>query len=166
MAKQTFTVPEVPDSKRTSERTYTHAVIGRRDGRCSAVAYAADMAVNEPRSRKWDGKHWDDYQRAAKATVGQPYRNPNGFLVEARDYEVRIGSEFIAANPDRDAYVEAQAAGRQAYLARLQASTPSELQVLQWSMSFQNAMKSVASHQKHHSEVRVVECQPVTKDKP
>ena len=166
MTKQTFTVPDVPGSKRTSYRTYTHAVIGRRDGRCSAVVYAADLATNEPKARKWDAKHWDDCQRAAKATVGQRYRNHNGYMVEARDYEVRSGMEFILAHSDREAYVEAQAAQRQAYLARLKASTPGELQVLQWSMSWKNAMKSVASHQKHHSEVRVVECQPVTKSKP
>lgn len=83
MAKTKFIVNEVPGAARSSERPYTHAVIGRRDGRCN--------------------------------------------------------------------------------LAKLQTSQPGELEVLQWSMSLKNAMKSVATHQRHHSDVRVVECQRVVK---
>lgn len=159
----TYTVPEVPGSKRASARSYTHAIIGRRDGRCSAVAYEADLKANESKHHKWDAKHWDDRQRESVAVVGQLYRNHNGYMVEARDYNVRLGSEFIAKNPDRAAYIEAKSAERLAHLAMLKASTPGELEVLQWSMSLANAMKSVSSKQAHHSDVRVVACVPVVK---
>lgn len=164
MANTTFTVIEVPGSKRASARPYTHAIIGRRDGRCSAVAMAADLAENEVKYVRWDAKNWDDWKRAAEATVGQLYRNHNGCMVEAKDYTVRIGSEFIAENPDREAYIAGKASERQTTLDNLRASEPGELAVLQWSMSMQNALKAVGTYRTHHSDVRVVECVPVVKN--
>ena len=158
MKPTAYTVPEVPGSSRKSHRPYTHAVIGRPDSRCSAIHYAADLAKNEGQKRRWDAKNWDDWKRASEATVGQLYRNHNGFMVEAPDYAVRIGAEFIAKNPDRQAYIDGQAAERQAALEKMRAGTAGELQVLQWSMSHKNAMKSVVTHQHHHSDVRVVAC--------
>lgn len=165
MATQMFTVLEVPGSKRASARPYTHAIIGRRDGRCSAVAMEADLAENELKYVRWDAKNWDDWKRAADASVGQLYRNHNGFMVEAKDCTVRIGAEFIVANPDREAYVAGEAAKRQATLNELRASEPGELTVLQWSMSIQNALKAVGAYRTHHSDVRVVECVPAAKAK-
>ena len=159
----TYTVPAVPGSKRTSHRPYTHAVVGRRDGRCSAIIYAADLDANERRYRTWDGKHWDDWKRASEATAGQLYRNHNGFMVEAQQSVIDIGARFIGENPDRAAYIEAKAAERQECLRQMQGSQPGELAVLQWSMSHQNAMRSLTTHMRHHSDVRVVECVPVTK---
>lgn len=165
MANTTFTVLEVPGSKRASARPYSHAIIGRRDGRCSAVAMAADLAENESKYVRWDAKNWDDWKRAAEATVGQLYRNHNGFMVEAKDYTVRTGSEFIASNPDREAYMAGEAAKRQSTLDNLRVAEPGELAVLQWSMSMQNALKAAGTYRTHHSDVRVVECVPVVKAK-
>ena len=159
----TYTVPEVPGSKRASLRPYTHAIIGRRDGRCTAAGIEAKMAVEEPKNRKWDAKHWDDCKRGSEAVVGQLYRNANGFMVEARDAIIKIDAGFIAENPDRAAFIEKKAAERAAYLAKLKASMPGELEVLQWSMSLANAMKAVGSKQSHHSDVRVVACVAVIK---
>lgn len=39
----------------------------------------------------------------------------------------------------------------------------SDVRVLQWSMSFENAFKAVGVWARHHSEVRVVECVAVAK---
>lgn len=161
--KTTYTVPEVPGSKRGSERPYTHAIIGRRDGRCTAAAMEATRAVEEPKNRKWDAKHWDDCQRGSVAVAGQLYRNHNGYMVEARQAIIEIDAEFMAANPDRAAYIEKMAAERAAYLAKLKASTAGPLEVLQWSMSLSNAMKAVGAKCAHHSDVRVVACVPVEK---
>lgn len=163
MPKTTYTVPEVPGSKRTSERPYTHAVIGRRDPRMSAIHRAADLARSEAKYKKWDGKHWDDYQRASVAVVGQQYLNHNNFWVEARDYNVELGQKFIEANPTRQGYIDSKSAERFAAVEAMKAGTPGDLHVLQWSMSLQNAMKAVGTHTKHNSDVRVVECVPVAK---
>lgn len=161
--KTTYTVPEVPGSKRSSERPYTHAIIGRRDGRCSAVAMEATRAVEEPKNRKWDAKRWDDCQRGSVAVAGQLYRNHNGCMVEARESIIEIDVGFMAENPDRAAYIEKMAAERAAYLAKLKDSTPGPLEVLQWSMSLNNAMKATGTMRRHHSEVRVVACVPLEK---
>jgi len=163
MTKITYTVPEVPGSKRTSERPYTHAVIGRRDGRCSAIGIEATLATEEPKNRRWDGKSWDDSKREAEATAGQLYRNHNGYMVEASQFLVDLGTKFIAENPDRTAFIEKKAAERAAYLAKLKASEPGPLVVLQWSMSIKNAYRAIGTMSNHHSAVRVVECLPVEK---
>lgn len=161
--KTTYTVPEVPGSTRTSERPYTHAIVGRRDGRCTAAGVEARMATEEPKNRKWDAKHWDDCQRGSVAVEGQLYRNFNGCMVEARAAVIKIDADFIAANPDRAAYIEKMAAERADYLAKLKASEPGPLVVLRWSMSFKNAFNALGSEAAHHSSVRVVECVAVEK---
>jgi len=160
MPKTTFTVPQVPGSKRASERPYTHAVIGRRDSRCSAVTYAADLAANERKHQRWDGKLWDDEKRASEATVGQLYRNHNNFMVEASARVVEVAIKFIGENPDRQAYIDRMSAERQAHLEELKAGTAGELVVLQWSMSQANALKSTGTWCNHHSDVSVVPCVP------
>lgn len=163
MAKTTYTVPQVPGSRRTSERPYTHAVIGRADSRMSAISCAEDLAKNEGKYRKWDAKDWDDRKRESEATAGQLYRNRNGFMVEAKAWLIESGAEFIGKNPDRAAYVAACAAHRQQRLEKLKAGTAGELGVLQWSMSEANARKSLTTWSHHHSDLHVVPCVPVEK---
>lgn len=160
MAKNTFIVAEVPGAKRTSVRVYTHAIIGRRDPRASAVHYASDLRVNEARYRRHDAKHWDDEQRASIAVIGQPYVNHNNYVVPAKDYNIEFGQRFIAEHPVRAAYIAGGVAKRQEHLEELKLGTAGPLVVLQWSMSRRNAEKAVGTWCSHNSEVRVVECHP------
>lgn len=163
MAKTTYTVPEIPGSYRTSERPYSHAVIGRRSGKLSAITTEAHYKATATQSKRWDTKSWNDWKRASEATVGQLYRNHNNVMVVARDYEVEIGQKFMAENPTLEGYLEKLAAAHAKHVAALKASPDGELCVLQWSMSHKNAFKALGTFAKHYIDLRVVECTAVGK---
>ncbi|WOB06514.1 hypothetical protein [Piscinibacter gummiphilus] len=163
MAKQTYTVVEVPGSKRSSERPYSHAVIGRRSGKISAITAEAHHKATAAQTKRWDTKSWNDWKRASEATVGQLYRNHNNVMVVARDYEVEIGQKFMAENPTLEGYLEKLEASRAKHIADLKASPDGELCVLQWSMSHKNAFKALGTFAKHHIDLQVVPCVVVAK---
>jgi hypothetical protein len=163
MAKKHFTVPEVPGSGRSSERPYSHAIVGRYNPHLVAAKARATHAKNAAQSRRWDAKNWNDWKRSSEATVGQLYRNHNGFMVEAKDYEVRIGKEFMAKYPTLESYLAHLESEHQGRLAALDAGQIGELQVLQWSMSHKNAVKAAGSFADTYSDLRVVEVVEATK---
>lgn len=151
----TFTVTQVPGSKRTSHRNYTHAIIGCRDGKVLAASTLAERRKND--QSRWNSKHWYDEKRAADATVGQPYKNHNGFSVIAQEYNVRFGKEFIAKYPTVESYLAKLKQDFDDMIAKLQAEPLGTLEVLQWSMSADNARKALGSWSKSHSHLEVVE---------
>ena len=91
------------------------------------------------------------------AVIGQLYKNHNGFMVVARDYEVKIGLEFIAKHPDREVYLDQQTARRQARIKEISGEGEGELGVLRWSMSLKAAEKAANAFRDTFIDVRVVD---------
>lgn len=159
----TYTVPEVPGSKRTSPRPYTHAIIGRSSSQLSAIRYEADLKANGAKYARWDTKNWHDNKRLAECPSGGTYRNHNNYVTTASDELIKIGADFIAKYPTVESYLAHQKAEGEARVAKMKAVPDGELVVLQWSMSHANASKARSAYCKHHVDVRVVECVPVAK---
>lgn len=156
-----YTVLEVPGSKRSSHRPYTHAIIGRRCPGLSAIAYEDDLRKNAAKYTRYDVKNWHDEKRLAECPSGGTYLNHNRVMIAASDELIQIGKDFIAKYPTVESYLEHKKAESDAIIAKLKAEPDGELKVLQWSMSHKNALKAHGAWCKHHSEVRVVECFPV-----
>ncbi len=163
MANTTFTVLEVPGSKRASARPYTHAVIGCYDGKTTAAWARAEHAKNKDQTARWDAKHWRDAKRTAEAVDGQLYRNHNNYMVVATQAIIDIYKPFMEKHPTVESYLAHQEAEVLAYLAKLEAAGTGELVVLQWSMSQKNAMKAVGSFANQHIGLRVVPCVELVK---
>lgn len=163
MPKTTYTVPAVPGSSRTSERPYTHAIVGRDSPALQAAHRAADFKANAAKYARWDAKLWHDNKRLAQCPSGGMYLNSNGYLTTPSDAVIKIGTDFIASFPTPEGYLAYLKAQREADVARGTAAPDGELAVLQWSMSYANAWKAHGTWCKTHVDVRVVECVPVAK---
>lgn len=153
MAKTTYTAPEVPGSSRSSERPYTHAVVGRRN--------IAALRAYAPESAEYShGKQtYDYYSKQVQVGAGNSYLYKTGecrpFMVTVKQEDYDRGVAFLAENPDRAAYVAKKLAER---MAELGTEDAGPLQVLQWSMSHANADKATGTFlNKGYVGVRVVE---------
>lgn len=164
MAKKVFTVPEVPGSKRSSERPYSHAVIGRYSGEVAAANAEADMKANGKKYRSWDVKSWNNSAEAVKAKPGELYRNHNGFMVPMSESMLAIELKFMEKYPSLEAYLESKQAEHKGYVESLRAQGLGPLVVLRWSMSLANAMKSWSEFPSY-IELRAVPCVEVVKQK-
>jgi hypothetical protein len=157
----TYTVPEVPGSKRTSDRPYTHALVGRVD-----VAAARRAAV----SAGWDESdrtNYAFYRKLHDVGVGGVWSHTRGYehKVDQRDYDG--AKKIIDAHPTLDGYLLARREDRLNQLNEKYGATSQAgpLVVLQWSMSAANAAKAEGTwrSQRGYIAVRVVECVPVEK---
>lgn len=98
MAKKvtlTATLPDGTTATRTTARTYTHLVAGRR-----SYEHALALA-NATSGRVQDGKNWDWDAACAAGTYEYPRQYSEADKVERQ----AKAAKFIAANPDRAAYV-------------------------------------------------------------
>lgn len=163
MAKRVFMVPEVPGSKRSSERPYSHAVIGRYSGEVAAANCEADHKANGAKYRSWEVKSWNDSARAAKAKPGELYKNHNGYMVKMSEDLLAIHLRFMEKYPSLDAYLAEKDAEHKAYIEKLRAEPLGPLIVLRWSMSRANAEKGWGEFS-CYVERRVVECVEVVKE--
>lgn len=161
--KTTYTVPEVPGSKRTSERPYTHAVIGYDDPQRRVAAWLADHEANGAKYRRWSIKNWQDNRRAAAVKEGEMYVNHNGFRVEARQAFIDIAAGFMAKYPTLEGYLAHEEQDFQDRVAAERARPNGPVVVLRWSMSRANASKGLSEFDRSYSGIKIVECVPVTK---
>jgi hypothetical protein len=159
--KTTYTVPEVAGSKRTSERPYTHAVVGQ---------YNLTLAREGAQDKGWikgDTKNWTWHKESAAMKPGDLIHvtgsaRPWSYPMDEKAHGEHVA--FMAANPDLDAYVAKLKAGRLARIDKEYGEGPlGPVVVLQWSMSLKNASTKIGEHSKYHGKVRVVECVPVEK---
>lgn len=156
MAKAIYTVIEVSDSKRSSDRVYTHAVIGQHDPAVSVAFQKAEAKSNAVRNRRWDAKNWNDHKRESEAIVGDVYINHNNYRVIAADYVVESGKKFMAENPTLEGYLKRLEDEQEARWAQSLLQPKRPMEVLRWSMSEQNAVKAVVGFSNHYSNLRVV----------
>jgi hypothetical protein len=143
--KLTFTHDDGRVSKRSSDRPYTHVIVGRVD----LVAARRSVVENQRAGEGWDYNH-----TMAQVKVGERMWADRPYLmgeVDAAKY-----ADFMAANPDRAAYIEKC---RLAGLAQIEkqhgTGDKSPEYVLQWSMSAANAAKAVPEKSKWHIDVAV-----------
>lgn len=157
MPKTTYTCPEVPGAKRTSDRPYSHAIVGRYSPALAAIQAEAYRAANKHQQNRWDIKHWNDEKRLSECPSGGTYVNHNNHRTTASDDLIKIGTNFIAQFPTVEVYLESLEAAHREWIAKLRAGKDGEIALLQWSMSFANAHKAQGTWCKNHSDVRVVE---------
>lgn len=160
MGKITYTVPEVPESKRVSARPYTHAIIGCRDPKVVVATMQANYTAKREQYRRWETKHWNDEKRAAEAVVGQKYLNHNGYMVEAKDYVVDAGKSFMSKYPTLESYLADLDRKHEESIQSELAQPKSPLSVLRWSQSHDNAKKALGEFEPYYSGLRVVPCVP------
>lgn len=156
-----YTVLEVPGSKRSSQRPYTHAIVGRSFPTLLAIHSEREHKANARKRIAWERKHWADEKRLSECPSGGTYINHNNFRTTASDALIQIGKDFIAKYPTPESYIDHLEREFQDYIAKLKAMPVGELSVLQWSMSHSNAFKGQSKWVKSHADVRVVECFPV-----
>ena len=155
--KKTYTIPQVPGTRRVSPLTYTHAIIGRSDGALAASHMRDTRAVNQARIDAWDRKVWEADKRLSDAELGQPFRAINGYKVQPTQKGIDAARVFIAKHPTSDDYLRSEAAQHELDVKAAEArGTDPVLQVLQWNQSFENATKAMPGFQRLHSDVQVV----------
>lgn len=139
MPKKTYTAtaPNGDIFKRTTEnRTYTHAVIGRR-------IFERELATaNDAKQRQQDGENWDYFMACAAgahAHASSPYTT---------DRERAEWATFAEANPDRAGYIQKKHDGRVARVkADLAASAFEVWHCLTWCGRADLAQKQINSLQ-------------------
>lgn len=156
----TYTVPEVPGSKRSSARAYTHAIVGRVN------AAARRAAVQSEANREQHIKSWNWHAKEGAMKVGdlihytatyKPWSVP--MTKERLDEHL----EFLAKYPTAEDFVQQRIAANLARINEVYGEgDEGPLEVLQWSQSAANAQKGLSSW-KALLGVRVVECVPVVK---
>jgi hypothetical protein len=143
--KLTFTHDDGRVSTRSSDRPYTHVIVGRVD-----LVAARQNLVESQRS----GESWDYSHDMAKIKVGERMWADRPYLMSEAD--AAKYADFMATNPDRAAYVEKRRQEGLAQLAKQHGTgDKSPEYVLQWSMSAANAMKALPEKQKWHIDVAV-----------
>lgn len=150
MAKKkfSFTTAEGKVETRSSDRPYTHVIVGRFDLVRDRAAVLSNLRA---------GESWDYYSSQAKLEVGQCMPGSRYPLDQRTVDQARA---FAAENPDREAYIEKS---RQACLATIEkrhgTGDKSPEYVLQWSMSAANAARGMQAKAQHFVDVMV---KPIT----
>jgi hypothetical protein len=143
--KYTFKHADGHTSTRSSERPYTHVVVGRID----LAAWRARLIESQSAGENWDFTH-----AMAQKKVGDRMFPDRPWVMKQEDVD-KYQAE-LAANPDRAAYI---AKRHQEGLASIEkqhgAGAKSPEGVLQWSMSAANAAKGAQSKAQHYVDVAV-----------
>lgn len=157
MTKTTYHVPGFAGT-RTSERPYTHALVGVRN-----LKAGREMLVQVQEQDKRDHAYY------AKVAAMQP-GELNRFVSNGRAMSYTVNATDVAKARDviekygtnAEAYAKARAAERLAAYVKLHGTEDfSAPLVLQWSMSMANAAKAISSWQKRgFYAVHIAECQP------
>lgn len=157
MVKKVFEVREVPGSRRSSDRDYSHAVIGRYDHSVAAAAEEAGWVAGRKKNVAWERKNWEYRAADAKRVVGEIRKNHSGFMMPVRDYEIEISAKFISENPSLDGYIARLESEFAARIAAMKAKPIDEFGVLRWSMSYKNAFNALGSFAAGFVDLKVVE---------
>ncbi|MGN6702930.1 MAG: hypothetical protein ACTHKB_08205 [Burkholderiaceae bacterium] len=150
MAKQKFsvTLPDGNIATRSTERAYTHVVIGRRD------LDAARAAQANAASRKFHAANYLHYVATIAAGVGGQVSGCH-YTVTARYFEE--AKQAIRDTKDEADYIEREIVR---CIARINdaygTGSRSAWIALQWSMNERNAMKGAQSNAKYYVDVQVV----------
>jgi hypothetical protein len=144
-----FTTTEGEVATRSSDRVYTHVVTARLDLVAGRAAIESDTG---------SGETWDYTKRMAAIEVGQKMWADKPYPMSQDDSDKY--KAFMAANPDRAAYVELVKQRHLAdYAKRYGAGSKSQELVLQWSMSEANARKG-ANGRNYYIDVQVKPVDP------
>jgi hypothetical protein len=160
MPKKTFTVAEVPGSKRTSDANYTHAIIGQADPALTVALWRANR--NAAREIRENTKDWKLAKLTSSLKEGDLYINHNNCRVPVRQYTIDSSVQFITENPTLEGYLAAREKHFEDECASTLAKPVGPVVVLRWSRSAVNAAKAVAEFSQHYSNLRVV---PVVRTK-
>ncbi len=147
--KNLFTVPQVPGSKRTSPRNYTHAVIGHfnHDKRIKQAAVLCKTDISNHNYSLMQSKmNAGDIYRSTYAD-GSPCQWP------MQKETIDRAKEYINKYPT----VEAMVAGRVKGYEDEKALYGGKFIVLRWSQSFKNASKGLSEFTEYYLDVQVVE---------
>lgn len=153
MARRTYVYAHADGrvSKRTSDREYTHAVIGRRN-------LAGERARVDAEARPLFRKGWEGAARKVEVGVGgewMPASRGRQFIVTLHDF--KEAQALLAKHPTPESYVDACVT---AQYGDLQGDAAEE-EVLQWSTSERAAHESLGRYLARYKGVQVVEVQPL-----
>ncbi|WP_109479098.1 hypothetical protein [Paraburkholderia sp. C35] len=147
--KFTFTTADGITATRTSERPYTHVVVGRRDN------------VRERKAvRSKHGYHMENYAWWALVAATPVGEVPPGGYAKVTQKNIDGVRETLDAYADAQAYADATIASE---LAALGDGDTGPLTVLQWSMSENAAHRAVGGFSKIFLDVHVL---PVSEGQP
>lgn len=133
-------------SRRTSDREYTHAVVGRRN------LVAQRHAIDE--GRKSFKRGWEINRLKVEAGVGKPWKEPSwGKQYIVTPHELGEALEFLKKYPTADDYADACVA---AQFGELGDGDAGEEEVLQWSTSERSARDALSRYLARYRAVRVV----------
>lgn len=147
MKNNIFTVAEVPGSKRTSPRNYTHAVIG--------IYNWNQRLANDDKDMEHDATEWDYMSKVVGLGIGGTYKSGTGTMVLTVD-EKQYNRYFPIVNefPTRELYRAHCRANRVAFV-KTKMAQPEVVEVLRWSQSYVNACKGHGEFSSYKS-LRVV----------
>lgn len=143
----TYTVTQVPGSKRKSPRNYTHAIIGKVD-------YAKMLATRPQWAATRAAEMYDYYIKLVGKKVGELTQGTSGMYITDKMLET---AQMVAEYPNAQAYAAYVLKTTQEEVEKLRKEKGHLYEVLQWSQSLNNATKSIGTHAKHYLDVHVVE---------
>lgn len=147
----TYTVPQVPGSRRTSPRPYTHAIIGRRD----LARERANVASQAFRDQ--DFKNYDHHRRVVAAGIGGIWLPERGYIVDRQMFE-RSRAEISGCDTPEQFHAKLLDF-RLTSINRAGTGPAGPLVVISWSMSLRNAEKAAEMHRRNwFVDVSVVPC--------
>lgn len=129
-------------SKRTSDREYTHAVVGRRD--------LAGMRSAMERNHLFHAQTWKAFKHRVDVGPGGPWQPPSrGKVWTVSPHEYKEALDFIASYPTADDFHAAQ-------VASVGEGDAGAEEVLQWSASERAAREALGRYLARYRAVRVV----------
>lgn len=134
-------------SKRTSEKEYTHAVVGCRD--------LAGMRGAVLHSTEFHRQTWDGMRRRADDGVGNEWQSPGrGRLYVVSMHDFKEARQFLQQYPTADAYIEFK-------VAEVGEGDEGDEEVLQWSQTERAAKAALGRYLARYRNVRVVEVRAI-----
>jgi hypothetical protein len=162
--KTTFTVPEVPGSKRISGKPYSHAIIGRYDASMDVGKLRDVKMTDNSMALERETRYWNSQKRAAEAAVGELCMNHANELTVADEWLVSSAQKWTQKYPTLDSYLAHLNQKREDIFAAELDLPRGELSVLRWSFSHENAERSIKAFSKRYRDIRVVRCVPVVEN--
>lgn len=147
--RKTFTVTQVPGSKRSSDRDYTHAVIGHfnHDIRIKDAAIISKTDISN-----------HNYELAHSAMQDGDIYTADFGKGDIRKWPVRQESiDHAKAYISKYPTVESMVAARVKEYEDLKAKSGGKFEVLRWSQSFANANKSLGEFSYYYLDIQIVE---------
>lgn len=157
--KKTFTVPEVPGSKRSSFRDYTHAIIGQfnYDLQLQRVGEIYDVDISNFKYYKSISA-----KKAGDTELVTGCVTPWTRIIEQREIDECTRALVNSGCETAEQYAEKCRAKRIEDCLADKAKNEGKWAVLMWNQSYTNAIKSIGSF-KWYKNVKIVETKEVVK---